>query len=182
VKFDGAGNLWVVDENIANGNGTTGEVFRYDRGQILGLSPGNHFIDPDFGIGSSDFVHLEGLTFDGGGNLWLADESTNQIFKFPNSQLDGSGLSNNLTPSVVLSGVPIKGPCGSTLNNPYGIAFDSSGSLFVAGAFVSSGCPGTLAEFSPGSISASGSPNPSVFVKAKKNGNVNDPGYLTFGP
>lgn len=181
VLFDSSGNLWVVDENIPNGNGSTGEIFRYNRAQILGLSPGTHFIDPAFGIGFQDFVHLEGLTFDPAHNMWVADESTNLIYKFSTSQLGGTGLSQNLTPPITLSSGSQKGACNQTMNNPYGIAFDSSGNLFVADAFVSASCPGSLAEFSASSITASGVPVPKVFVKSKS-GNVNDPGYLTFGP
>jgi sugar lactone lactonase YvrE len=178
VVFDGAGNLWVVDENIDNGNGGTGEAFRYNRTQISGLSAGTHHIDPAFGIAFSGFAHLEGLTFDGGGNLWIADESTDLIYKFSTSQIGGSGLSQNLTPVITLDGVPEGGACGKSINNPYGIAFDAAGNLYVANAVATSGCPGSLASFTASAVSSSGTPAPRTFITS----NINDPGYLTIGP
>ncbi len=41
LSFDAAGNLWVVDEDRVNGQGGNGEVFRFDKAQISGLTAGN---------------------------------------------------------------------------------------------------------------------------------------------
>ena len=76
LSFDAAGNLWVVDEDRVNGQGGNGEVFRFDKAQITGLTAGNQNIDPVFGIARSEFVHLETIAFDGSGNLWLADQES----------------------------------------------------------------------------------------------------------
>jgi sugar lactone lactonase YvrE len=177
IAFDGGGNLWVVDEDRANGNGGAGEVFKYSNAQIAVLTAGTHNIDPVFGIGINAFSHLEGLAFDGGGNMWLADESGNNVYKFAASDLTGLGLSQNVTPSVVL-GASAGGPCGLSLHGPYGIAIDGSGNLFVSNANSNGGCVGSLAEFSASTIGSTGNPVPKKFLTT----HFNSPNNLTFGP
>jgi sugar lactone lactonase YvrE len=176
--FDGAGNLWVVDENRINTNGGGGEVFKYAKAQITGLTAGTHNLDPVFGIGINAFSHLEGLAFDGGGNLWLADEDANNVYKFAAADLSGPpGLSQNVTPAVVLVANP-GGPCGLSLHGPYGLAIDGSGSLFVSNANPHGGCAGSLAVFSASSIGSTGNPKPKTLLT----GGFNSPNNLTFGP
>ena len=177
VVFDQGGNLWVVDEDRANTNGGAGEVFKYAKVQITGLTAGAHNIDPIFGIGINAFSHLEGLAFDGGGNLWLADEDGNNVFKFRASDLGGTGLSQNVTPAVVIGASP-GGPCGLGLHGPYGIAFDGSGSLFVSNANPHGVCSGSLAVFSASTIGSTGNPKPKTFLTT----DFNSPNNLTFGP
>jgi sugar lactone lactonase YvrE len=182
LRFDSAGNLWVSDEDIANGNGGAGEVFKFTHTQITALVPGNNVITPVFGIALNAFAHLETIAFDGGGNLWVADENGNQIFEFSASQLGGTGLSQDLTPAVVLSATNLSGSCNSSLGGPYGLAFNVGGDLFVSNANTPpnapSGCFGSLAQFSANSIRTTGSPTPKAFIT---NG-VNSPNALTFGP
>ncbi len=180
LRFDSAGNLWVVDEGVfPNGNGGAGEVFKYNKTQINALSAGTHNIDPVFGISLNAFEHLETIAFDGGGNLWIADEDGNTIYKFSASDLAGTGLHQDLTPAVVLSATSESGPCNLSLDGPYGLAFNGGGDLLVANANTNvAGCVGSLAQFSAGSLGATGSPTPKAFIT---NG-VNSPNGLTFGP
>ena len=181
LRFDSAGNLWVSDEDIVNGNGGFGEVFKFTHTQVTGLIPGTNLVLPVFGIALNAFVHLETIIFDGGGNLWVADENGNQIYKFSASQLGGTGLSQDLTPAVVLSTTSASsGNCTQSLEGPYGLAFNGGGELFVSNANtnVVTGCVGSLAQFSAGSIGTTGSPTPKAFIT---NG-VNSPNALTFGP
>lgn len=99
------------------------------------------------------------------------------------SQLTGTGLSQNLTPAVVLSAAHRKGGCDRTLDAPYGLAVDGEGDLFVTNVGVHGGCRGSLAEFSAGSIESSGSPKPKVFVTTDgKHNSIDAPNALTFGP
>jgi sugar lactone lactonase YvrE len=183
LRFDSAGNLWVSDEDIANGNSGFGEVFKFTHTQITALVAGNNVITPVFGIALNAFAHLETIAFDGGGNLWVADENGNQIYKFSASDLGGTGLSQNLTPAVVLSTTSVSGgSCNESLGGPYGLAFNVGGDLFVSNANTPpnapSGCLGSLAQFSARSIRTTGSPTPKAFIT---NG-VNSPNALTFGP
>jgi len=177
LQFDSAGNLWVSDEDISNGAGGTGEVFRYNNAQISGLSAGTHSIIPVFGISLNAFTHLETIAFDGGGNLWVADEFGNSVYEFSAGDLGGSGLDQNLTPAVVLTATAERGSCNMSIDAPYGLAFDNGGNLFVANAG-SGGCSGSLARFAGGRIGSTGSPKPNVFGTA----GLNRPNALTFGP
>ena len=177
-SFDSAGNLWVVDEGISNRNGGAGEVFKYTHAQITGLSAGTNNIDPVFGISLNAFQHLETIAFDGGGNLWLADEHANTIYKFSAGDLGGVGLDQDLTPAVVLSATAEHGPCNLSLDHPYGLAFDGGGNLFVANAAVIGGCQGSLARFPAASIGSTGSPSRKGFTRS----GLKRPNALTFGP
>jgi len=183
LAFDASGNLWVVDENRSNNQGGHGEIFRYDKNQITDLTSGSQNIDPVFGISLPGFVHLETIAFDGGGNLWEADQQGNNIYKFSASQLAGSGLSQNLTPAVVLTATHHSGSCNKSVDGPYGLAVDGSGNLFVANSQVRGGCRGSLAEFLAGSIETTGSPKPKVFITNDGTPNsIHGPNALTFGP
>jgi ligand-binding sensor domain-containing protein len=163
LAFDGAGNLWVVDEGVfPNGNGGAGEVFKYTHAQIAGLSAGTHNINPVFGISINAFEHLETIAFDGGGNLWVADEDGNSVYKFSAGDLGGLGLDQDLTPAVVLTATNGGGSCKS-IEAPYGLAFDTGGNLFVANAGNDTGCSGSLAEFQASKIGSTGSPKPKFF-------------------
>jgi len=178
LRFDGAGNLWVVDEGVfPNGNGGAGEVFKYSHAQIAGLTAGTNLVIPVFGVSINAFEHLETIAFDGGGNLWVADEDGNTVYKFSSGDLGGVGLDQELTPAVILTATTRGGSCNMTIDAPYGLAFDGSGNLFVANAG-SGGCSGSLAEFSASKIGSTGSPKPKVFAT----GGLVHPNALTFGP
>ena len=183
--FDTAGNLWIVDENIQNGAGGTGKIFEYTSEQvsILRSELGTQHVDPVLGIASADFVELEGLAFDGSGNIWVADEEANTVDKILASQISPSGLSQNITPAVVLNPAKMPGPCNQSFNAPYGVAVDQGGNLFVGSAGTTAHCDGSLAKFPAKKITVSGRPKPLVFVPANRKGtNLNMPNYLTFGP
>ncbi len=178
MAFDGSGNLWVIDEARANGNGGGGEIFKYSSAQILALTAGTNNVDPVFGIGLNAFNHLEALAFDGSGNMFLADEQGNNIYKFAASELNGIGLEQSPTPAAVLGASSLAGPCSMSLDGPYGVAFDGGGNLFVSNASTGGGCSGSVAVFSASSIGANGNPKPITFISSK----LDSPNDLTFGP
>jgi streptogramin lyase len=183
VVFDTAGNLWVVDEDISNGHGGNGEIFEYTSAQVSGLTAGTQNVDPVLGVASADFAHLEGLAFDGSGNIWVANEEADTVVEILASQINGTGLSRNVTPAVVLSTTNMPGRCNQSLNGPYGVAIDQKGNLFVGNAATTAQCAGSLAKFLTKNITTSGSPKPAVFISANLKGtNLNAPNYLTFGP
>ena len=178
LAFDAAGNLWVTDEDISNGNGGSGEIFRYNKSQITGLSAGTHNIDPAFGIGWSESAEPETIAFDSHGNLWVADSVDNEVYQFAANQLAGTGLDQDLTPPVVLSSRSMGGSCSQSLDGPYGVAVNQNGNLLVSNAKVGGGCRGSVVEFPAGKIGSTGTPKPN----ARITGNINSPNALTIGP
>ena len=184
--FDHAGNLWVVDENISNGAGGSGELFRYNRSQITRLPAGTQNIDPAFSVGYGGSSELEGVAFDAVGNLWVADEGQTLIYKFTANQLRGAGLFQNATPPVILSTTPITdgSPCAFSLDSPYGLAIDGLGNLYVGNDGTNgSNCSGSLARFSAATIRKTGSPKPNLFISSDASAsNLDAPNYLTWGP
>lgn len=181
MAFNSAGNLWLVNEILPNGNGGTGEIFRYDSDQIAALTAGTNNVDPVFGIALPQFVHLETIAFDASGDLWQADSNADSIYEFSADQLTGTGLSQELTPAVVLGST--NGGCKESLDGPYGLAFDTEGDLFVANSNIHGNCFGSLAEFSADRIGSSGSPKPKVLITSDgSRTNLNSPNAITFGP
>ena len=129
VAFDAAGNLWLVDQ----GNN---RVLEYKAPFSTGESA-------SIVIGQADFTSFAsattatgmnspyGITFDGSGNLWVSDNRNLRVLEFALPFSSGQAASlvlgqQNFTSSGV-SGNP-----QVDVNNPEGLAFDTSGNLFVS--------------------------------------------------
>ena len=92
----------------------------------------------------------EGLAFDASGDLWVANSIPNTVVEYKKSEL----AKVSPAPSVIISSGPDVG-----LDMPAGLAFDSSGNLWVGnrrGDFVS--------EYTKTELSKSGSPVPRVTI------------------
>jgi hypothetical protein len=90
--------------------------------------------------------------FDASGDLWITDYTGDTVTEFTPAQLAAGGTP---TPNVTItttSGF-------ASLNEPWGIAFDSSNDLWVANFGGSK-----LVEYTPGQLSASGTPTPTVIL------------------
>lgn len=136
VAFDAAGALWVSD-NLRH------TIARYDARLLAksGSPPPAVVLTPT----GHCFVNPSGLAFDAVGRLWVASLGCREIVAFVPSQLRTTG---SPAPTVVLAS------SGFSLVSPVGLAFDSAGDLWVAGA------GGLLTEFSRESLAASGAPAP----------------------
>ena len=106
-----------------------------------------------------------GEAFDGRGNLWISGYQGNTLMEYAAAQLAAGG-----TPTAA---VTLTASSGS-LSGPLGIAFDSSGNLWVANAGAS-----TVVEFSAGQLAAGGSPSPIITIGASA-GSLNFPSALAF--
>ncbi|MDE1764929.1 MAG: fibronectin type III domain-containing protein, partial [Thaumarchaeota archaeon] len=103
-------------------------------------------------LSASSLNNPGGITFDSSGNLWVADSQNNRVLMFPKGN---AGFATDESATIVLGQSDFVssdnngdrgGDCGddnhgddnhhclsaSTLNNPGGIAFDSSGKLAIA--------------------------------------------------
>ena len=134
VAFDKQGNLWVAD---------------YDLGRVMEFTP--PFFpgeDASIVIGQPDFITRDsagacapatslsllcepvGIAFDPSGNLWVSDTGGDRVLEFAQPFQDGESAS-----LVVGTGSCPSTATSSSLCGPWGIAFDSSGNLWVADTY-----------------------------------------------
>ncbi len=129
LSFDASGNLWVVDQ----GNN---RVLEYEPPFVSGQSARVVLGQADFtsavtATTASGLNSPHGIALDSGGNVWVADTNNFRILKFSPPFANGMNASmvlgqSNFT-SAAIAGDPQVG-----VSAPFGIAFDSIGSLFVA--------------------------------------------------
>ncbi len=127
AAFDSSGNLWVTDNS-------NNRVLRYSppfsNGQAANLVIGQ----ADFTTGGSATTATGlngpiGIPFDSSGNLWVGDASNARVLRY--SPPFSNGQAANLVigqADFVSSGLATT---ATGLNGPIGIAFDSSGNLWV---------------------------------------------------
>jgi sugar lactone lactonase YvrE len=114
--------------------------------------PSNGHAPPSATISSSTFGNPFGEAFDAAGNLWVSNWTGHTLAEFTAAQLASTGTP---TPAVVLTST------GTSLDGPVGLAFDRTGNLWVADY-----TGGTLNEFTPAQLVASGAPVPNVTISA----------------
>ncbi len=127
--FDSGANLWVVDGGTNDGKGTGAAVYKFTSTQLAHLNstpaPTPAFIVTGPVGGPAFFKFPQFAAFDTGGNLWVSDSANNEIFEFTAAQLSSS------TGFAVLPSAVLVGSVAGVFNAPLGMAFDSSGNLWV---------------------------------------------------
>ena len=154
AQTGGTGALWVVN------NGTGVSMSGYSAAQLTATTalPGATI------LGDAQ-VSVRGAAFDANGNIWLANLGGNTVSEYTTSQLDSSATP---APAVVLSSA------AGALNQPWGIAFDASGNLWIANFG-----GGTLVEFAASQLGASGAPTATVIISSVSN-SVKNPRGIAF--
>ena len=122
LAFDSAGNLYIADLN--------NNRIRKVSGGIISTVAGNGAagFGGDGGAATSAILSApEGIAVDNAGNLYIADTNNQRVRK----------VSGGIITTVAGTGVAgFSGDGGAatsaTLNAPYGVALDSSGSLYIA--------------------------------------------------
>ncbi len=154
AAFDGRGNLWVSD------NGSNA-VYVFTRSQ-LGASS-TSATPTDTITSSTAFNAPIGIAFDGGGDLYVANNGGNTIYGFKASSLPNLNVTPvavtssgptavSLTPTVTLSN------SSGSIQAPWALAFDGYGNLWSSNA----GAANTVVEFTRSQIAATGSPTPNI--------------------
>ena len=145
MAFDKAGDLWVANE---------------DDGRLLGFSPGQITSSgsptPAKAITLIAKSSPVGIAFDHSGNLWVADDEFSTVSKFTKAQLSAGG---SQTPAVVLTD-----DGSGSLDESEPLVFDKSGNLWVGNVSDPVHNFGSIVEFTPGQLAASGSPTPKVML------------------
>ncbi len=179
LRFDKSGNLWLADANsTADGTGSRGEVFKFTPSQ---LSAGGAQA-PTTSLATATIQAPYALAFDRSGNLWVANFGSNTLQKFAAGDLGKSGVIQPAA-AVTITATSVTTSTGTaeSIYEPTGLAFDSSGNLWIANGL--SDTNGSLAKFTPRQLKASGSPSPKVFLDSDPSGkNLAFPAQLTFGP
>lgn len=120
IVFDGSGNLFVADEenNVIREITPAGNVTT-----IAGTGTAGY---KDGAASVAQFNFPEGMVFDNNGNLYVADGHNNVIRKINISTGMVSTYAGTATAGFT------NGAVGSaTFNDPYGMAIDASGNLYV---------------------------------------------------
>ncbi len=165
IRFDAAGNLWVANTGANTVLKFTASQLSTSGARAPKLTLATTTIHADYGI-----------AFDSSENLWVANLNSNTVQEFAASSL----TSGKITPaaSVTLRATSISTSTGtaSSLNQPFGLAFEKSGALWVANFRGNS-----LAKFNPKQLGATGAPVPAVYIGTALNSLVG-PALITFGP
>ena len=195
LAFDQSGNLWQSGGLTQAGFliHPLDALFEYTEAQ---LAAGTQ-TEPYQTLLVADTTNVSALnapssiTFDANGNLWVAfalggTGNAGGLEMFAAADLTGEGTVTPL-PQITIASAPynwgkVELP---SFANPDGLAFDSQGDLWVANVSKESSKLGfgSLVEFPPDALSASGSPVPVRGILAnKKDTNLGGPIYITFGP
>ena len=160
VAFDGSGNMWVGDDNLAT-------VREFSASQLTASgtpTPVNSII-PD----PSDAMRYPAtLAFDASGNLWVANDGPNTLLQYTAAQLTTGGA---LVPHVILTM-----PATPDIADPWGLAIGSNGSLWVSDADNE-----LVYAFNSNQITATGTPTPSTTLAVSLTGSF-EPQALLFDP
>jgi len=159
IVVDLSGNIYVSDWY-------TNCIFKYNSSGILQMTVGNGiggYADGASNIAS--FNHPFGLVLDSSSNIYVADQFNHRIRKItPTGTV-------SLFAGAVGGGYYDTSSVAALFNNPRGIAFDSSGNMYVADTVnsvirkISGGQVTTYAGTTPGPLSAGFTDGPSATAK-----------------
>ena len=122
VAFDPLGNLWVLDpQGMVNGAATPA-LFEFSAAQLAALATDNA-PDPVSTITSASLKSPQQAVIDAVGNAWITDHDSNTVLAFTALQLTQTGT-NKLAPVLAIT--------SAQFNGPSGIAFDSSGDMWIS--------------------------------------------------
>jgi sugar lactone lactonase YvrE len=169
VIFNTSADLWVIDGGTMSTGGTAKPgLYEFTPTQLAGIQSGSS-VSPNMTINSSAFVFPQQAVFDSKGDLWVSDNGANAIFEFMPAQLMASGA--NVTPNITIKSSP-------AFNGALGLAFDSSGDLWVANNGTT-----TIFEFNASALpTASGSMTltPNIMLSDDGHGSIQGPWALAF--
>lgn len=124
---------------------------------------------PSYGVGgtATSPFHAEAEVLDTSGDLWVANSQNDTIVEYLKSSLAQSG---NPVPAIVLTS-----DSSNSIDGPSGLAFDSSGDLWVTNVGNNS-----VVEFTPSQLAASGNPTPNVTLTSNGSDSIDGPYGLVF--
>jgi sugar lactone lactonase YvrE len=130
LAFDSGGNLWVVD-----GHRVLEYASPFSTGEAASLVIGQNTFTNSSTVTSPTGLDLpSALAFDSGHNLWVSDTGNNRVLEYGSPFSTGEAASLVIGQSNLTGSAPttLFSPTSMGLNQPKGLAFDSSGNLWVA--------------------------------------------------
>jgi serine/threonine protein kinase len=125
LAVDDAGYVYVAD----TGNNTIRKIA--PNGMVSTLAGLPRYVGSADGMGdNSRFWNPQGITVDGAGNVYVADSDNRTIRKITPSGIVSTLAGQSGAPAGYDDGMG----SGARFNNPFGIAVDSSGNIYVADA------------------------------------------------
>jgi sugar lactone lactonase YvrE len=130
VALDGGGNLYVADDNNSRvlffpaGSTTATRVYGQS-GSFTSNTQNNG------GVSANSLWGPSAVALDGGGNLYVADNVNSRVLFYPSGSTTATrvyGQNGSFTTGTANNG----GVSANSLNQPTGLALDSSGDLYVA--------------------------------------------------
>ncbi len=171
------GDVWV-----ANFQFSSGSIAEFSAGQLAngGNATPIAQILPD---SASSLNQPDGLAFDARGDLWVANSTNNgfycnagSIIEYTAAQLAQLSANDRPTPAVTILVYGGSTCPSNAVSDPWGMAFDSSGDLWVA-----SKTTGLVAEYTPAQLAQSGAPLPALMITSN-GGSLEQPTALAFDP
>ena len=132
VAFDPNGNLWVLDPAAMVNGAATPALLEFSAAQLAVLASDNA-PEPVAIITSTFLKTPRQAVIDALGNAWITDPASNMVMTYTAAQLAQTGT-NAVAPVLLISSAQFSGPSG--------IAFDSSGDLWIS----NNGIPATAAD------------------------------------
>ncbi len=135
LAFDPSGNLWVAD---ASNNRVLEFTYPFSKGEAASTVLGQpDFTSDSSATTSSGLDSPNGIAVDSSGNVWVADFHNNRVLEYVKGQCGcANGFSNGQAASLVLGQKDFVSAAEQTAQkgmfSPIGLAFDSSGNLWVA--------------------------------------------------
>ncbi|MGD0177052.1 MAG: NHL repeat-containing protein [Candidatus Bathyarchaeia archaeon] len=128
LGFDALGNLWVSD-----GNNNRVLMFKppFTNGMAASLVIGHKSFLWDGPATNQTGLHgPRGVSFDGSGNLWVADYSNSRVLMFKPPFTTGMAATLVIGQAIFTTSAPATSQTG--LKQSSGVSFDGSGNLWVA--------------------------------------------------
>jgi hypothetical protein len=122
VAFDPNGNLWVLDPAGMVNGAATPALFEFSAAQLAALAT-DTAPEPVAIVTSGLLKAPQQAVIDVLGNAWITDHDNDSVLVYTPAQLSMTGT-NKMDPVLVITSAQFSGPSG--------IAFDSSGNMWVS--------------------------------------------------